>query len=761
MTSVSSYQFQVSVTIELDSCCTINEDMSSTAAISPALRCLSCGGEIHTDVPFRQCPRCLLDLGLWCQTAAESDSALMDSSAGGDWKFAFGDYEILERIGCGGMGVVYRARQRSLNRLVAVKMIRLGDLASPAVLARFRREAETAAKLDHANIVPIYEVGEYEANPFLVMRLVEGASLAHHSHDFALLGLFDSNQGACFAKTSPPHVKIARLMATVARAVHYAHQRGVLHRDLKPSNILLDRDGNPHLTDFGIAKLLDQETALTQTAELLGTPSYMAPEQAAGKPISTSADIYSLGAILYELLTGRPLFEGQRPIEILRQVLEQEPAHPVAINPSVNRDLATICLKCLDKEPARRYGSALALAEDLERWERHEPILARPAGPILRLRRWIVRNPALATLIGGLVIGMALTLGLLAKAREEKTRKSVALAILRTETARQLQEIWAAPSAFFAIKSETLSAMAGKEPTRLRPGEKRFTIAFMAAGNPLDRVLGVAPLLEHVEQSIAATSHTPTRVDLRLYKTEARAAKDLIAGEVDFMQMNARDYLRAKMQAPGIQPLVSFTPSPGPVALPSDGAVIFTRADTGIKTVSDLRGRSFLFGAADSTLTFWTKAHLVEAGIRAHDLSKYRYVDSKAELAGNAASAPNGRDLGNPFSDMTPVEAVLDGVYDAAVVREKRFMQVAATRKLLLLKRFQDTGSLLAGQSKLPASAATSFQHAMIGLKDPQILQTFPDNPSGFKLCTDDDFSELRDKLPAEAMFDENKLRDN
>src|SRR5204863_579037 len=224
----------------------------------------------------------------------------------------------------------------------------------------------------------------------------------------------------------------------------------------------------------------------------------------------------------------------------LRRVMEQEPTHPALINASVDRDLAIICLKCLDKDPARRYGSALEFAEDLERWRRHEPILARPAGWILRLRRWTTRNPALATLIAGLVIGMALTLGLLADARKEKAHKSIALAILRTETARQLQEIWALPKPFFAIKSETLSAMAGKEPAHLQSGEKRFTIALVAAGNPLDRVLGAAPLLEYVERIMAANTHRPTRVDLRLYKTERQAETDLVTGQVDLMQMSAR-----------------------------------------------------------------------------------------------------------------------------------------------------------------------------------------------------------------------------
>src|SRR6266446_376954 len=213
-----------SVTGEAKCCSTTKEPMSADAPIIQTLKCPSCGGEIHKDVSFRQCPKCLLDLGLSCQTADDDDSKLLNPGADGDREFGLVDYEILERIGRGGMGVVYRARQRSLNRLVAVKMIRVGELASPATSARFRREAEAAAKLDHANIVPIYEVGEHEANPFLVMRLVEGVSLAAHAHEFAISGLFESSQQPCGVKTSPPQIKIARLMTIVARAVHYAHE---------------------------------------------------------------------------------------------------------------------------------------------------------------------------------------------------------------------------------------------------------------------------------------------------------------------------------------------------------------------------------------------------------------------------------------------------------------------------------------------------------------------------------------------------------
>ncbi len=298
----------------------------------------------------------------------------------------FGDYELLEEIAAGGMGIVYRARQASLNRTVALKMILGGQFAREGEIKRFRAEAEAAAQLDHPNIVPIYEVGEQGGHHFFSMRFMEGGTLT--------------------ARISRPESRLpndaaVRLLVKVCRAVHYAHQRGILHRDLKPGNILLDTAGEPYVSDFGLAKFLEGASQRTASGSVLGSPSYMAPEQAASKPqqVSTAADVYSLGTILYELLTGHPPFRADTPLATLRQVVEQEPQRPSRINQRADRDLETICLMCLEKEPARRYGSAELLAQDLERWLRHEPIQARASSSVERLGKWVRRRPATAALL--------------------------------------------------------------------------------------------------------------------------------------------------------------------------------------------------------------------------------------------------------------------------------------------------------------------------------------------------------------------------
>jgi hypothetical protein len=381
---------------------------------------------------------------------------------------------------------------------VALKMILAGQLASETDVHRFRTEAEAAANLDHPHIVPIYEVGAHEGQHYFSMKLIEGGSLSPHLPRF-----YKDPKGA------------AQLMAVVARALHHAHQRGILHRDLKPGNILMDDQGQPHVTDFGLAKRVDGDQRLTQSGAIVGTPSYMPPEQARSeKVLTTAVDVYSLGAVLYESLTGQPPFRAPTPLDTVLQVLEREPERLRRLNPHVDRDLETTCLKCLEKDPQRRYGSAEALAEDLDRWLAHEPIRARPIGSAGRLLRWCRRNPVISAVTATAAVVVLALSGFYYGSLVDKNRKiQAALENANASLARSLYD---------QARALNLSRQAGRRWKALE---------LLQEVEQLRRRNGLVPLRPPESSSTAPAflPSLPTRTELR---TEAIAALFLRDGHV-------------------------------------------------------------------------------------------------------------------------------------------------------------------------------------------------------------------------------------
>jgi eukaryotic-like serine/threonine-protein kinase len=344
--------------------------------------CRRCGSKLAADSVEGHCPSCLVHFAFETRSAEQGEDELFHQS--------FGEYELLDEIGRGGIGVIYRARQRSLNRFVAVKMLIAGEFASPDFKRRLHQEAKAAASLQHPNIVAIHEIGERNGQPFFSMDLVEGANLGELVREQAL-----------------PARRSAQYVKTIAEATAFAHAKGILHRDLKPSNILIDCFDQPRITDFGLAKQFLGTSDLTRTYQAFGSPAYMAPEQivdSGGPNVGPRVDIYSLGALLYHLLTGRPPFQGETLPQILRQVQENEPVAPCLLNPAVPKDLETICLKCLQKEPVRRYSTASELGAELGRFLEGEPIYASPISSRERAWRWCRRKPVLASLITAVAV---------------------------------------------------------------------------------------------------------------------------------------------------------------------------------------------------------------------------------------------------------------------------------------------------------------------------------------------------------------------
>jgi serine/threonine protein kinase/regulator of sirC expression with transglutaminase-like and TPR domain len=508
--------------------------------------CPKCGCEIPADAPDGGCPGCLLESGLRLldeeAVAGIADPGHADKPAAAATRTErlaellgeLGDYELLEEVGRGGQGVVFRARQKSLNRTVALKVISLGQWASKEHLKRFRREAEAAASLDNPSIVPIYEVGERDGSCYFSMKFVEGGQL-----------------DAVVRRTPMSIRRAAEFIAKVARTVHYAHEHGILHRDIKPGNILLDKNGEPHLTDFGLARLVETESTVTATLDVLGTPSYMAPEQAAGEhtKVSKATDVYGLGAVLYQLLTGQPPFAGGTSYETIRLLRDTEPRQPRLLNPKIDRDLSTICLKCLEKDPNRRYSSALALAEDLEHWVKHEPIQAKRSGVFTHTRKWVRRNPSTAMLVTFIVF-LAIGLGVTVWNRKPLVLIPKSVAVLPFENLSEDPN-----NAYFAegMEEEILTRLAGIGDLKVisRSSTRRY---HSKPGNLAEvaKQLGVANIVEGSVQKAA----DQVRVNVQLINAQTdshiwadtydRKLTDVLSAESEIAKRIA-DSLQAKL----------------------------------------------------------------------------------------------------------------------------------------------------------------------------------------------------------------------
>lgn len=399
-----------------------------------AKRCLNCGAPLPNSVPGGLCFPCALRGALVAEDGgtpalASPDKAETAADApGAERGQRFGDYELLEEIGRGGMGVVYRARQIALDRDVAVKMM-LPGLSNAEHLRRFRTEASAAAALQHPHIVAIHEVGVWQGREYLVMDYVEGESLARVISDPGF--------------RNPDFRRSARWLKAVSEAVQYAHDHGILHRDLKPSNLLIDRQDQPRVTDFGLAKRFAEASQLTLSGQVLGSPGYMPPEQAEPRRgrVSRRSDVYGLGATLYHVLTGRAPFQGESATEVLHQVLNREPVAPRLLNPGIPQDLETICLKCLEKEPARRYATPGMVADELGRFLEDKPIVARPIGAAGQVWRWCRRKPVVAALAVALMVSLGSGVaGVLTQwwraesslERSERERYTASVALVRT-----------------------------------------------------------------------------------------------------------------------------------------------------------------------------------------------------------------------------------------------------------------------------------------------------------------------------------------
>ena len=692
--------------------------------MSATKTCRACNAPVPNDAPFGHCPGCLAELGF----------GPLNNVPPYDVPEASSDYELLEILGRGGMGVVYKARQRSLNRLVALKMLNPQSAAFPRVAERLRIEAEAAASLHHPGIVTIHEVGERDGYPFFSMELVEGVGL----DQLIKRGGYHSPHREAIAHDSvrDSQCDCVRTMIAIARAVDYAHRHGVLHRDLKPANVIIDLSGEPHLTDFGLAKILGrQRVRETDSGSVLGTPAYMAPEQAAGetKHVSTAADIYSLGAVFYEMLTGRPPFRADTPLETLRQVTEEEPEHPNTLNAKVDADLSTISLKCLEKNPDRRYATAQSLAEDLERWLRHEPIAARPVGRVARAWRWCRREPRLAGLAAGLlVLLLSTTLLALNLYRQEKDRLRIEKQEHDRERSALLNRIakdWdQADRIGVKIYAQEL-ALLGERKHNIEGGERSIVLGVAPprrGSNPIQIVQRFTPLVNFLETNLPALVF-----ELHLYTSYSNALVGLRKGEIQLMLLSPASYVALRKEQPSILPLARESIR-GQARL---RVAVFSRAESPLRQLDELKGNRLAFSFTGfPVVEDWVKAELWSAGLRASQLACVTNLPRNLVMA-----AVNANRFDAGVADLNELAWYVQGPHP----------------KFRLLREVTAPGFLWVGSTNLLSSAASAIRDRMISIRDSEILAAINEELTGFEVTEPADFDGVEQILERARLFDD------
>jgi serine/threonine protein kinase len=596
------------------------------------------------------------------------------------------------------------------------------------------------------------------------MELVDGFGLDRYITSAGFC--FDRKAGEDKTSVRARQEQIARLMAKVARAVNYAHQHAVLHRDLKPSNILLDHQGEPHLTDFGVAKVLGQSGySLTMTGAIIGTPSYMAPEQATGqsKRATTAADIYSLGAILYEMLTGQPPFRADTPVETLKQVIEQEAKHPTTFKEGVDRDLATISMKCLEKEPLRRYPSAVALADDLERWLRREPIEAQPVGPIGRVHRWCQREPVLATL--GAVIMLCLAAATLAslvavknaaaltaaeKQRREDAENGARLTKtlsdgvesnnreLRKQVFANLDKLYSEPSTeSFVIESVTRRALFGTPP--LADSSLELTFVEHIYEHPTNMLTAVSPILDALE-AMSRRSNMPVAIHVHVFKTQSMSYQALETSQSNFGSMGPGSCLFLHDRSNGVSLLAMenhTNPLTGALFAPTNSPVARLAASrTNIPLSEVMTNRSLALTHPNSaTGNFLAKWFLAKNGIYATNLSRYKVLGSQREVFDAVQNGKNGK-----------FEV---GAGNRKLLGKYRALQVIATFE------GPDLGRCWVAGKGLDAAMVGRLRAWLLELRDPAILGNLGSDVSGFKKMDPAAFESLRKMMREADSFDQ------